>query len=663
MSIVLDPNATGSENVYRSIQELAKINLGYEYTGGLNLRPGFKLHDKIVSRVLHRAQTSHNYMGRRHMDWQEIDKTLKSYAYVPQAGGLKAKKGTDETGGAASDSRRIIMPVSSVVLDSLLTYATNAFLRSPVFTYEGVGPEDVLGAMLMTEVVQRHVQRNAIPLALHTAWRDMFAYGVGYAVPRWTVLAGRRKKKAPEGVLDKRTKTLYQTGQAVITGEYETIFEGNSLDNIDPYLALPDPNVSAHEVDKGEFFGWVDEDMLFQLLRNEKQIEHKMFNCRYLKEIEGNLTSVIINRGERNKKKQFTDKVSRPVDVIWMMIDLIPRNWGLGRGKDPEVWVFGVAADKILISAYPLDGLHTGLPVVAGAPDFDGYGAAPTSRLLAIEELQMMTDFLYTSHIENIKRVLNNDIVVDPSLINIHDVNDNKPGRVIRALKRAWGQGKLKDNAIFQLDVKDATQQNITEAMFLMEQAKTATGTLDQLLGNLQPRTSRVSASEAQGLRQSGLTRLERPMQLISYQFMQPLARMFALNVQQYMSQEVYIKTVGELEKRLIEDFGMEPQQGRMVVRPMDLVVDYDVQPHDGAIPGKENVDLWVELFQIMGQYPILAQGFDIIRVFKHIARELGARNIDDFIARNKPQVVPDEVAIREAERGNVVPISNGEQI
>jgi hypothetical protein len=470
----------------------------------------------------------------------------------------------------------------------------------------------------------------------------MFSYGVGYAVPRWETKMGRKMIKRPQGLLDKVLNSFYQTGEVAVESEYQVIFEGNVLDNIDPYLALPDPNVSAHEVGKGEFFGWVDEDMLFNLRRMETRPEHGMFNVRYLEKLGGNLTSVIFNQGE-------------------LMVDIIPRDWELGRGKDPEVWVFGLAADKIIISAYPLGGLHDGLPIVAGAPEFDGYGAAPTSPLLSVEELQSMVDFLYTSHIENIKRVINDTIVVDPSLININDLNDNRPGRVIRAMKRAWGQGKLKDNAIFQLDVKDATQQNIQEAMFLMEQAKTATGTLDQMIGNLQPRTSRVSASEAQGLRQSGLSRLERPMQLISYQFMQPIARLFALNTQQNMSEPVFVKTIGELAERLSDDFGINPQRARVAVNPIDLIIDYDVEAHDGAIPGKGDPGTWVELFQILGQSPELAQNFDVLRIFKYIARQLGAKNVDDFIRQGPPQVVPDDTVRSEVEKGNLQPLpANG---
>ena len=61
------------------------------------------------------------------------------------------------------------------------------------------------------------------------------------------------------------------------------------------------------------------------------------------------------------------------------------------------------------------------------------------------------------------------------------------------------------------------------------------------------------------------------------------------------------------------------------------LVIDYDVVPHDGSSPGGEPPDLWVQLYQIMSQNPIVSQQFDMVRVFKHVARQLGAKNVDDF--------------------------------
>jgi len=663
MPPILNPYGTKGVSTGRNAG-LRAVDLGYEYPEGLNLRPGTELHDSLVDMVLRYANASNQAMSGRHDSWNEIDKVLKAYTYNAPVGGPRDKKGKDANGNLIDGSRRIVMPVSFVVLETLLTYMSSAFFRSPVFKYEGTGPEDVLGAQLLTQVVDGHVHKNAVPLALHTSFRDMFAYGVGYASPRWEVQMGRSFSTRPIGFLDINRSLFKQTGTRKVENPYGVLYEGNTLDNIDPYLALPDPNVSPHEIHKSEFFGWIDETSYSELRRMEASETSGMFNVKYLKKIAdtgGDLRGSIRNKGERGRRESINHQdQGTPADAIWMYIDLIPAEVGLGSSDDPETWIFCVGADQILLKAEPLNLVHGRIPVVAGAPDYDGYSVAPMSRLLAIEEMQQLVDFLYTSHVENIKRVINDNIVVDPSLINIHDVNDNRPGKVIRIMKKGWGANNIRNNGIFQLDVKDATQQNVSEAQFLMEQAKLATSTMDQLSGTLAPRTSRVSASEAQSTRQSGLSRLERPAQLISMQFMQPIARMFASNVQQFMSEETFVKATGELRDRLEADFGISPRRERVKVSPLDLVINYDVTAHDGAIPGSEDTQTLVDMFQTISQNETLAGQFDMVRMFKAIARQAGVKNVDDFQRRaqqQQPTVLPDEQVAREVERGNFEPL------
>lgn len=659
MPRVIDPHSAGTKSPGPGTTAgLRETDHGYDYPEEQNWRPGFEKHDKLVSRVMQYARESYDRMSRRHNDWREIDRVLKAYTYLPSPGGSRAKKGEDELGEQKDDIRRIVMPVSYVVLETLLTYFTTAFLQQPIFEYEGSGPEDVLGGMLLTHTIQKQVHRNAVPLALHTAWRDMFAYGVGYASPIWHQEMGRVVQKRPTGFLDGLRGMFLQTGEERVLSDYEVLFEGNKLVNIDPYLALPDPNVAAHEVQDGEFFGWIDESTLSGLMREEASPSGDFFNVKYLRELGGELTSTLQNRGDRSKRKNDPPSMSSPVDIVYMYVDLFPEDWELPGGDMPETWVFAIAADKVLVKAERLNLAHGKLPIAAGAPDTDGYSATPLSRLMAIEEMQGIIDFLYTSHVENIKRVLNDSIVYDPTLINTFDLNDNRPGRRIRLRKRAWGKGGIKDNAIFQLDIQDVTQQNVQEALFLMEQAKGATSTMENLAGQMAPRTTRISASESQSTRMSGLARLERPAQLVSYQFMLPIARMFASNAQQFMSQEVYVKTVGELEQRMREELGMKPPpEGRMQVQPFDLLVNYDINAHDGAVPGKTDPQIFTEFFQVLAQSPQLAEAFDIVRVAKTMFREMGLKNVDQYIRRQGVEVMPDEEVAQNLDRGNLAPV------
>jgi hypothetical protein len=100
-----------------------------------------------------------------------------------------------------------------------------------------------------------------------------------------------------------------------------------------------------------------------------------------------------------------------------------------------------------------------------------------------------------------------------------------------------------------------------------------------------------------------------------------------------------------------MDEYGVGPQD-RIPVSPFDLLIDFDVLVKDGSIPGGSYNDAWTQLFQVIAAQPLLLMKFDIVRIFKHIARSLGAKNVEDF------EIVgaPDEAVARQVEAGNLVP-------
>ena len=138
-------------------------------------------------------------------------------------------------------------------------------------------------------------------------------------------------------------------------------------------------------------------------------------------------------------------------------------------------------------------------------------------------------------------------------------------------------------------------------------------------------------------------------------QMMQDIAYMFASHTQQLMTQDLYVKTTGRWQEVLQPAFGQN-----MKVTPFDLLIDYDVMEKDGSVQANDSPDLWVQMFQILSQNPLIAQQFDIVKVFGHTAKMLGAKNIDDFRAasqRTIPQIVPDQKVEDQVQAGNLVPV------
>jgi len=327
----------------------------------------------------------------------------------------------------------------------------------------------------------------------------------------------------------------------------------------------------------------------------------------------------------------------------------------LGGGIYPEKWKFTLSADDIVTRAQPLDLDHDMFPVAVAAPGFDGYSSTPVSRLEILNGLQGTLDWLFNTHIANVRKAINDMLVVDPYLLNINDVKNPGPGKIIRTRRPAWGRGV--DNAIKQLNVVDITQGHVADSTFVVNFMQKIGGADDAAMGSLrQGGPDRLTAGEFEGTRSQSFSRMERLAKIIGLQAMQDIGYMFASHTQQMMEEELYVTTAGRWRETLSETYADAIQNDRMKVTPFDILVDYDIKVRDGSVPGGNFDPVWVEIWKTIVADPQLAQQFDSVKIFKHIAKNTGAKNIDEFI---RIAAVPDQQALDGAQRGNLVNIND----
>jgi len=606
-----------------------------------------------------RARESRNVTQSRESQWNLLEHSLT--AYVP--------KSEKERLVQEKDSRKpvsVVVPVTYAALDTLMTYWVGAFLKEPLFPYRGVGPEDMIGAAVLEQVIATQARRAKMGLDLYTMWRDALVYGFGAMTLQWEVTKALRPVAKPRGVLSTLGSWLNLGGkeEAVET----VVFEGNRLAPIDPYMLLPDPNVPITAVQRGEYVGWGVKENYPGLLSQEVQSDGAMFNVKYLKDASGSSslwTASMQARDRFTPDRPTTHLTSRPIYVIYMYINLIPAEWGLGELERPQKWLFGIGEESIVLRAEPCTNYHGMFPAVICAPDSDGHSAMPTSKLEVSYGLQMTVDWLLSSHITNVRKALNDMFIVDPLRINMEDARNPGPGRFIRLREGAWGTGV--EGAIKQFPVSDVTQQHIANIPLLLDLIQRSTGVVDIVQGIMRSGGERRSAEEARGARLSALSRLERMSRLGSMQAHWDLQYMLASQTQQYISESGRVNAVGQLAEVLEK----ERSKPRGSVRswpfsPTDLLVDYDIMPADGGVLGGEFADTWVQLLQtvLSGQTPAAAelqQRLDVTRLFLHAARIMGAKNIEDFLRTTdtpmQMQVVPNEQAGNMAASGELVPM------
>jgi hypothetical protein len=614
----------------------------YEYPGGINLDPDSEMHRKLLKFILTAAKEAYDVIQNRFDTWSELDEKLTVYIDLD----------SEEEDIQNTDERKpvsIVVPITYATRETLLTYWVAAFLRSPIFRYmPSRDPNDVIGVMLLENVIEQHTIRSKASLDLHTMWSDAFTYGFGAVSPTWRVERGYRTTYDTE---IERILGFPVRKKEVRRREEITQFEGNALTSLDTYNCLPDPNVPIIKVQDMDYFGWSERGTYNALLMDEKMSGGSLFNIKYLHDM-GDRTSSYYNSGSEDTGRYTKTGLSidrpdqirgKPVDIINMYMWIIPSEYGLGDSEYPEIWKFAVAADRVIIEASELGLDHNKIPVCTMSPDSDGHTTMPVSILEREYPLQHAIDWLWQSHVANVRKTINNMLVVDPSLINMNDLVDTKYGMVARLRAAAWGRGVT--DAVEQLQVQDVTKGHIGDIGFLMN-IDNLVFTSNQAKGSQERKGERVSAQEARDTRMAKLGAIQAHYD-IAYQF--------ASNTIQLMEEEQVVKLSGEYTQQLIDEYAV--QADFFKVSPKALDVRWDVIPQDGTIPGGEYADVWERLMNNAAAHPELYQSLDFVRIWKHIARLLGAKDPDAFMKRPvQTKTLPQEQIDAGVQQGRFVP-------
>lgn len=665
MAIVVIGNSEYAKHSFQGVK------IDYDYPHGLDFSPNGRLHNDIVGRLQRICDDAFGALSVRHPYWNKVDEMMT--VFIPLSEREKMVKGRHSPDSHNEMHRHtkpvsIVVPYSYATHETLMTYMTQAFLNAPIFQYDPKGPEDTLKALLLQTVVDSQVNKFKAALQLHTVFSDSFKYGIGMSTFDWREHWGKREVTDEVMLFDEQQQFLGNRQEK--HKEDVLLFEGSQILPIDPYRYMPDPNVSIHMLQDAEFQGWSSLVSYYKKLEDERE-NLDVFNVRYIGQDE-NLRQYTSRYTPDLSHREYkwggagqgikTNHTNYLTDVN-MFITIIPKEWGLPgdeymnkNGEYPEKWLFTLTCDTILTRATRHNLNHNMYPIAAAAPDFDGYSPAPIGRMEMLHGLQDGMNWLYNSHITNVRKAINDMLIVDPSLVVMKDLEDPQPGKLIRLRRSSWGRGV--DNAVKQLQVNDVTKTNIGDSMYIMDIMQRVSAAVDAVQGIVRSGGERRSATEYRMTVNNAMSRLEHIAKVISSQYLQDISYMMASHTQQFMSEPVYSKLTADWQKQLQDIYG---QQGTWI-SPKDIEVDFDVNIRDGSVPttGIANADLMVQLFQIVAQDPELRQTFDITRMYARIAEILGDRNAFDFIRKGgqvQAATVPDEEVATQAQKGNLIPI------
>jgi hypothetical protein len=270
---------------------------------------------------------------------------------------------------------------------------------------------------------------------------------------------------------------------------------------------------------------------------------------------------------------------------------------------------------------------------------------------------------MINSRVANVRKVQNDMIVVDPSMINMEDLSNPEPGKLIRLKREVWGRG-VRD-AVEQLKVQDTTASHVKDASMLMDMMQKISAATDATMGIVRSGGERRTATEYQQTVGNAISRLRHLAMITGVMAMRNIGYMCAVHTQQLMSQSTYMRLLGDWPDALQKEF--RGSKG-VNINPSDLMVPFDVATKDGSTPRDTGMSAhtWAQIFQIIAGNPTLMQTFDVTRIFTHWARMSGAKNIHEFMLTDgvgAAKLASDQQALEGAQKGNLVPADQAGEI
>lgn len=590
------------------------------------LAPNTDQHAYVLSYLNQRIEESEQSMSNFYDRWQVNEK--KHQAYISLNDYEKLLENLNKKGNTPQVIS-VQVPYSFATTSTINTYLLQTFAgRKPIFQVDALDPAKIDGAKNMEHILQYNADHTRLVRNLNRFLQDTQVYGVGILKTSWN---NERVKRTQTSSFEQYNFFNTLLGKKNVRQKVEKLtYSGNEVESIDPFMFFPDPRVPMTEVNKrGEYVFWRKYDGKHMLKKLEQSYPNR-FTW-----IDETVATLPINRytsysdsarSIRSKGEAVpgTTTPGQPSVNSYYQVDqgtveIIPKDLGIGPESFPQKWIFTILNKAQIIQAELYDADHGMHPVCVAEPYEMGYGFGNCGIVDFLGTLQDTISWFVNSHIYNVRSALNNMFVVDPSMIEMQDVKNPEPGKLIRLKRTSFGQDVR--TAIQQFPVADVTSKHMDSAQEFLKMGQYLTAVTDNMMG-VQAEGGRKTASEVRIATQAGASRLASQARIISAQAMCDLGIQMSMNIQQYLDDEFYFNVMGQAGQKAPIKIGINEVQG-----------DFIFPIHDGTLP-IDNValfEVWKEILLGVGQSPVLSQMFSLPEIFEYTAQLGGARNIEQF--------------------------------
>lgn len=608
-------------------------------------------HGKVLTALRSRKQMSFDQMANRRGKWSQMEDEAQAYIQPTKNDSVRE---TAKKSGIPSYTT-IKVPYSYGMLMSWHTYMTSVFLaRNPVHQFDGRYGETADACRAMEAIMDYSVQAGEHMVPYYIWLMDMGKYGLGVLGSYWSE---EESFITNTEMVDEKYFGI-ATGRKVKQRQVVRVpgFQGIRVYNVRPQDWFPDPRVSLARFQEGEFCGRYTEVGWNTIVKREAL--GKYFNIAELRKTK-------LNRGKPGTYDPGSSRIELPntmdmgyvaldgvsddkrdskalVGLVEMTVEIIPKDWGLGTSTYPEKWVFTTGNDAVVIGCEPLGELHQKFPFDIMEYEIEGYALGKRSMLEITEKLNDTMTFLFDSHMTNVRRSMNDQLVVDPSRLVMKDLTDPAAGKLIRVKPTAYGADTRL--AWSQITVQDITRTNLADAEAVASLMQRITGIVDPVQGMLNS-GGRRTATEVRTSSTMGINRLKTNAEYASAMGFGPFGVKCVAMLQHHHDEAREFKIAGALTGKL----------KKVLVDPATIAGQFNYVPVDGTMPMDRMAQsmLWKELFMLFKQIPQLSQGYDIFGILDMIAWLSGVKNMQQY----RLEAAPTEDIQQQVQAGNLVPL------
>lgn len=619
-------------------------------------------------------KASANKMSQFHTGWD-----ANSYIYR----GYRVEDKDDRDAKKDGEPAKVIVPLTYAQIQTAISFILSTFTqRDNMLELRGNGPEDEKNSFAVTTDLSYQLMKEKFVLKLYFWLLDALKQGFGVVRVEWAEDYAKMRvaQQVPDYSIGNALGALF--GKSIPMRTNEAVqkvlsYQGSKITNVSPYAFYPDPSINLANFQEGMFVATEEEVALVSLTNKEGELYFgtdkipTQMSAELYKERSRRVSGPFnddsgVNDGltEKNAKN---DRVIRNEMEVSLSEKDASELWGanLGKGTEPIKWLITTANDQKIIRFESKGYLHNRFccELFEFSPDHDSFfnpGLADT-----ISELQTINTFFLNSHIVNVRKIIANRFVVDPSKVEMDDLEAG--GLYIRT---KGAQGDI-SRVIKQLETSDVTSTHVRDMEVLTQLVQMITGVNENALG--QYSAGRRSATEARNVNAGAAARLKMHATLAWLQGIEPLGRQVLSNTRQWRTREVYENIVGAAALDA-------PFEVAIFADPAKLAGGYDFVPYDATLPTDRQFQANVlqELFGVLVQNPNTLQllNKDPIKLLDHIAKLYNIKNLRDFDLQQLPlnsqlppppqaQVVPDQQAAEMTQNGtNGTPVDmSGEQL